>query len=118
MVGKLALCVAFLCATGCSGADDEDEEDDEKAEAAVAACHDFSDTLVDRGVECAEELGGSVSREELEDELAGVLPCEDALDIDDPAQFYDECLPATEMMSCADLVAGEAPETCEGQLLF
>jgi hypothetical protein len=44
--------------------------------------------------------------------------CEGADSIRDEAAFFDQCLPAMDALSCTDLRAGNAPESCTDQIEY
>lgn len=86
---------------------------------AERACNAYLDTFADKAAnEC--ELGSYEEvRAAVMDQFTdlGVESCADFVAVDDEYEFYNECLPGIEAMTCEEL--DEAlPDACNGQLLY
>lgn len=78
------------------------------------ACETLLETFVDKlSDEC-----GLMGESEVRSTLDGMLDCEDAVDVRDEVAFYDDCIPAIEALSCADLAVLTLPASCVNQILM
>jgi hypothetical protein len=101
----LASTVALLAACGSSPGED--------------ACEAFVDAFSKRAVDgCALGTPASIRASILASfGTLGVDECSDFTRVRDEISFYDECLPALEVLECSAFAAGPLPTSCNMQLL-
>ena len=122
---KLAASVLFLALAGCGGGDGGSSSSTEFAcpnttAAAPQACCDVANSIIDACVRCGlSSRSGCVSQVTTSISSASRgQGCAGADQVRDSQQFYNDCLPGLDALSCTDLKAGALPASCTDQIEY